>query len=162
MPEPDGDLQPVAVARFDLRAGTLRREGIFDSLTATKRHIRAVADAAGLLLSDSVQVDRDGLGSVSLLDSTGQPAIEFHLVNQVSNKVAPNEGVAVFSISTGDDGRVERVTACGVYGSHTETLEAEEFAWSFIKGSEGMRYVGLTIPFSHGVKSRFGSVEKTG
>ncbi len=103
MPETVRDSRPVAVTRFDRGAGTLKREGVFPSLVEADRHIRAVSDALGILLREPVQVDRDGLGSASLLDPAGNVVVEFCLVSQVSNEFGPTEGVAVFGVSADED-----------------------------------------------------------
>lgn len=162
LPEDADDSRPVAIARFDPRAGALSREAVFRSLFEATKHFRAVAERASLIFEEPVQVDSDGLGVALLFDSEGQTVLEFHLVNQVSSEFSRTDGVAVFGVNTAESGKVTSVMACGVYGSHTEVLEAEEFARSFIKGSEGLRYAGLTIPFSLGEESRFESVEKAG
>ena len=155
-------LAPVAVARFDLGAARLTREGVFPSLPDADCNIQKVAASRGLVLADSVVVNADGLGLVRLLDSTGQTAVEFHFVARDSKRYGLNEGVALFSVSMTEGGRLVGVTACGVYGSHAEVMEAEEFGWSVVKGSAGRRGIGITIPFAGFGEVTPGLIQETG
>src|SRR5690606_9138070 len=84
---------PVAVARFDLGAATLSREGVFPSLLDADRLVEKVAASRGLVLADPVEVNADGLGLARLLDATGQTVIEFHFVAHDSTRYGSSGGV---------------------------------------------------------------------
>lgn len=156
------ELVPVAVARFGLKQGSLKRVGVFSSLADVNTHLRQVADSSGLVLADSVEVNADGLGLARLLDRTGQTAVEFHFVAHDSMRYGPKEGVALFSVSMTEGGRLVGVAACGVYGSHAEVMEAEEFGWSVVKGSAGRCGIGITIPFAEFGQVTPRLIEETG
>lgn len=154
-------LVPVAVARFELGEASLKQVGVFRSLADVDAHLQNVAASHGLVLADSVAVNSDGLGLARLLDATGQTVIEFHFVAYDSTRYGSTEGVALFSVSMTEGGRLVGVTACGVYGSHAEVMEAEEFGWSVVKGSAGRRGIGITIPFAECGEGTPGLIEKT-
>ena len=153
---------PVAVARFDLGEASLKQVGVFRSLSDVDAHLQNVAASHGLVLADSVAVNADGLGLARLLDATGQSVIEFHFVAHCAKQYRTNEGVALFSVSMTEGGRLVGVTACGVYGSHAEVMEAEEFGWSVVKGSAGRRGIGITIPFAERGEGTPGLIQETG
>lgn len=153
---------PVAVARFDLGAAKLTREGVFPSLLNANRHVQNVAASRGLVLGNPVEVNADGLGLARLQDTTGQTVIEFHFVAHDSTRYGSTEGVALFSVSMTEGGRLVGVTACGVYGSHAEVMEAEEFGWTVVKGSTGRRGIGITIPFAGCGEVTPGLIQETG
>lgn len=156
------ELVPIAVARFDLGAATLTREGVFPAFLDADRLVEKVAASRGLVLADPVEVNADGLGLARLLDATGQTVIEFHFVAHDFKRYRSSEGVALFSVSMTEGGRLVGVAACGVYGSHAEVMEAEEFGWSVVKGSAGRRGIGITIPFAGCGEVTPSLIEETG
>lgn len=140
----------VAVARFDLRSGTVEPFGVFPSLAEFSVALEAECRDGDHPLPGPVAVDGDGYGAVKVLDVSGKVVSEYVLIANDGSRYGESGGVAGFALACDGDGSVYDVYPCGIYASEAEIRDLDAFERRVIKGIEDCPTRWLVIPFSAG------------